>query len=56
MYDNSSSAGTAGTAAILASTGTDFGLYLSAALALVAIGFFLLGLRQRTRARARQES
>ena len=50
MYDNSSSAGTAGTAAILASTGTNGGLYLSVALALVAIGFFLVGLRKRTSA------
>lgn len=52
MYDNGSSAGVAGTAGVLAFTGTDVGLYLSVILVLVAAGLFLVGLRKRTRTRA----
>ncbi len=50
MYDNGSGAA-AGTAGILAFTGTNVGYTLSVVLALVAVGLFLVGLRKRTRTR-----
>ena len=50
MYDSGSgTAGSAGAAAVLAATGTNVGLYLSVALAFMAIGFIIVGLRRRTR-------